>query len=292
MKKLVTFFTVIILICVSGCSMVYEKSIDSLDEAYFYTVKKVEDKENITIEEIKELLKKYKFKKTDQTDDKEIKTYYQFTSDNNDILTIKTIKPDKDKTEKIEDISYYISDRRKTTQLANSILLSYKNEDSAKKFNITCNADDLDTFKKISDIVDDKNNRYIKTYNKITEDMYSKNSLTLKDMEKMMGEKPISEKKLDRFDHDNQGKKYKVSRDRYNNDYENMYINYVNDKHKVGRVSYTKSYTKISQKYDIQVDRSTFVVDIREKRVIFAMFAYIENPLAQEEIFNIIKKVI
>ena len=62
MKKIIVLFAILICIFSSGCSKQEERKVESLEDAYFYAVEKVESKEEIKIEDIKELLKEYEGK--------------------------------------------------------------------------------------------------------------------------------------------------------------------------------------------------------------------------------------
>lgn len=85
MKKITIIITILSCIFIIGCNRSGEK-IESLEEAYFYLIDKTENKENMRIEDVKNLLKDYELKVSDLSEIHDVKgekSYeYIFTRDN------------------------------------------------------------------------------------------------------------------------------------------------------------------------------------------------------------------
>lgn len=294
MKKIIVLFAILICIFSSGCSKQEERKVESLEDAYFYAVEKVESKEEIKIEDIKELLKEYKFELIDMSENsgskQDIKKYaYSFSNDKGKKLVIFTKKNENNQTESIENINYLIEEDKNSNEIPFKIYLSYENIDSLGKFTIDFNTYDITNFNKLSKVIYNKDSLFLNTYNKIIENMCTTNDLTLKDIEKIINMKPISDSHLESFS-DIKSDKLEISRDTYKNDFEELSINYINDKDKIGRVLYTKSDTKTDIDYNLQLIKSAYIENINDNKINFSIGGNVDSLSVQEKFLNLTLK--
>ena len=294
MKKIIVLFAILICIFSSGCSKQEERKVESLEDAYFYAVEKVESKEEIKIEDIKELLKEYKFELIDMSENsgskQDIKKYaYSFSNDKREKLVIFTKKNNNNKTEIIGNINYLIEKDKNSNETPFRIYLSYENIDNLDEFTIDFNTYDITNLKKLSKVIYNKDSLFLNTYNKIIENMCTTNDLTLKDIEKIINMKPISDSHLESFS-DIKSDKLEISRDTYKNDFEELSINYINDKDKIGRVLYTKSDTKTDIDYNLTLIKSAYIENINDNKINFSIGGNVNSLSVQEKFLDLALK--
>lgn len=294
MKKIIVLFAILICIFSSGCSKQEERKVESLEDAYFYAVEKVESKEEIKIEDIKELLKEYKFELTDLSEDlglkQDIKKYaYSFSNDKWEKLVIFTKKNNNNETEIIGNINYLIEKDKNSNEIPFRIYLSYENIDNLDEFTIDFNTYDITNFNKLSKVIYNKDSLFLDAYNKIIENMCTTNDLTLKDIEKIINMKPISDSHLESFS-DIKSNKLEISRDTYKNDFEELSINYINDKDKIGRVLYTKSDTKTDIDYNLTLIKSAYIENINDNKINVSIGGNVDSLSVQEKFLNLALK--
>ena len=294
MKKIIVLFAILICIFSSGCSKQEERKVESLEDAYFYAVEKVESKEEIKIEDIKELLKEYKFELIDMSENsgskQDIKKYaYSFSNDKREKLVIFTKKNNNNETEIIGNINYLIEKDKNSNEIPFRIYLSYENIDNLDEFTIDFNTYDITNLKKLSKVIYNKDSLFLNTYNKIIENMCTTNDLTLKDIEKIINMKPISDSHLESFS-DIKSDKLEISRDTYKNDFEELSINYINDKDKIGRVLYTKSDTKTDIDYNLTLIKSAYIENINDNKINFSIGGNVDSLSVQEKFLDLALK--
>ena len=294
MKKIIVLFAILICIFSSGCSKQEERKVESLEDAYFYAVEKVESKEEIKIEDIKELLKEYKFELIDMSENsgskQDIKKYaYSFSNDKREKLVIFTKKNNNNETEIIGNINYLIEEDKNSNETPFRIYLSYENIDNLDEFTIDFNTYDITNLKKLSKVIYNKDSLFLNTYNKIIENMCTTNDLTLKDIEKIINMKPISDSHLESFS-DIKSDKLEISRDTYKNDFEELSINYINDKDKIGRVLYTKSDTKTDIDYNLTLIKSAYIENINDNKINVSIGGNVDSLSVQEKFLNLALK--
>ncbi|QJA08627.1 hypothetical protein HF520_06590 [Romboutsia sp. CE17] len=294
MKKIIVLFAILICIFSSGCSKQEERKVESLEDAYFYAVEKVESKEEIKIEDIKELLKEYKFELIDMSENsgskQDIKKYaYSFSNDKREKLVIFTKKNNNNETEIIGNINYLIEEDKNSNETPFRIYLSYENIDNLDEFTIDFNTYDITNLKKLSKVIYNKDSLFLNTYNKIIENMCTTNDLTLKDIEKIINMKPISDSHLESFS-DIKSDKLEISRDTYKNDFEELSINYINDKDKIGRVLYTKSDTKTDIDYNLTLIKSAYIENINDNKINFSIGGNVNSLSVQEKFLDLALK--
>ena len=294
MKKIIVLFAILICIFSSGCSKQEERKVESLEDAYFYAVEKVESKEEIKIEDIKELLKEYKFELIDMSENsgskQDIKKYaYSFSNDKREKLVIFTKKNNNNETEIIGNINYLIEKDKNSNEIPFRIYLSYENIDNLDEFTIDFNTYDITNLKKLSKVIYNKDSLFLNTYNKIIENMCTTNDLTLKDIEKIINMKPISDSHLESFS-DIKSDKLEISRDTYKNDFEELSINYINDKDKIGRVLYTKSDTKTDIDYNLTLIKSAYIENINDNKINFSIGGNVNSLSVQEKFLDLALK--
>lgn len=294
MKKIIVLFAILICIFSSGCSKQEERKVESLEDAYFYAVEKVESKEEIKIEDIKELLKEYKFELIDMSENsgskQDIKKYaYSFSNDKREKLVIFTKKNNNNETEIIGNINYLIEKDKNSNETPFRIYLSYENIDNLDEFTIDFNTYDITNLKKLSKVIYNKDSLFLNTYNKIIENMCTTNDLTLKDIEKIINMKPISDSHLESFS-DIKSDKLEISRDTYKNDFEELSINYINDKDKIGRVLYTKSDTKTDIDYNLTLIKSAYIENINDNKINFSIGGNVNSLSVQEKFLDLALK--
>ena len=294
MKKIIVLFAILICIFSSGCSKQEERKVESLEDAYFYAVEKVESKEEIKIEDIKELLKEYKFELIDMSENsgskQDIKKYaYSFSNDKREKLVIFTKKNNNNETEIIGNINYLIEKDKNSNEIPFRIYLSYENIDNLDEFTIDFNTYDITNLKKLSKVIYNKDSLFLNTYNKIIENMCTTNDLTLKDIEKIINMKPISDSHLESFS-DIKSNKLEISRDTYKNDFEELSINYINDKDKIGRVLYTKSDTKTDIDYNLTLIKSAYIENINDNKINFSIGGNVNSLSVQEKFLDLALK--
>lgn len=294
MKKIIVLFAILICIFSSGCSKQEERKVESLEDAYFYAVEKVESKEEIKIEDIKELLKEYKFELIDMSENsgskQDIKKYaYSFSNDKREKLVIFTKKNNNNETEIIGNINYLIEKDKNSNETPFRIYLSYENIDNLDEFTIDFNTYDITNLKKLSKVIYNKDSLFLNTYNKIIENMCTTNDLTLKDIEKIINMKPISDSHLESFS-DIKSDKLEISRDTYKNDFEELSINYINDKDKIGRVLYTKSDTKTDIDYNLTLIKSAYIENINDNKINFSIGGNVDSLSVQEKFLDLALK--
>ena len=294
MKKIIVLFAILICIFSSGCSKQEERKVEFLEDAYFYAVEKVESKEEIKIEDIKELLKEYKFELIDMSENsgskQDIKKYaYSFSNDKREKLVIFTKKNNNNETEIIGNINYLIEEDKNSNETPFRIYLSYENIDNLDEFTIDFNTYDITNLKKLSKVIYNKDSLFLNTYNKIIENMCTTNDLTLKDIEKIINMKPISDSHLESFS-DIKSDKLEISRDTYKNDFEELSINYINDKDKIGRVLYTKSDTKTDIDYNLTLIKSAYIENINDNKINFSIGGNVNSLSVQEKFLDLALK--
>ena len=238
------------------------------------------------MEYIKELLKDYE---TDPLVDsatlgkENIMYKYIFSSDKNEELIIITRARELDKTEKISSISYTCEKDEKTS-ISMPIRLSFSNIEDTSSYYVSYKTDDIIEFKKISEIIDDKDSLLLDTYNKVAEDMLTENNLTLKDIEELINTKPTPASYVKKFGN----KEYEISRDRYTNgdyrkgDYEDMTFAYMDDENKFSSIVYDKT----NNDTNMSLLKSTSIYHDNINKVYSNISLPINNISEQEKLLN------
>lgn len=149
MKKIIILITVLTCFFISGCSMQRQR-IQSLEDAYFYLLDKRENKEDVEIDDIKNLLKNYELEILDHSEIHDVKGEklyeYIFTDNNNTSLHVSFIVSNNEETIDFLQYStdndnsmliYYISDNQ------SNFVLDYKNLDKSIYEKILNKTDEL-----------------------------------------------------------------------------------------------------------------------------------------------------
>ena len=149
MKKIIILITVLTCFFISGCSMHWER-VQSLEDAYFYLLDKRENKEDVGIDDIKNILKNYELEVLDHSEIHDVKGEklyeYIFTDNNDTSLHVSFIVSDKKETIDFLQYSadndnsmliYYISDNQ------SNFTLDYKNLDQSVYEKILSKTDEL-----------------------------------------------------------------------------------------------------------------------------------------------------
>lgn len=278
MKKIIILISAFTFLFVSGCSLQKERKVESLKDAYFYILEKNEDDE-FKIDSLKALLKIYDLEETDQTESESKK--YIFSKDENEKLSITTKITDSDKNEDIESLTYDFkkNDNSKDDITVADISLSYENNGDTSKLKVACDTNSLQIFESISNIIDDKESSFLKIYNEVVKDMLTKNSLTLEKIRLKTAEEPSIKNYTENFGDDNE---FEMTRYLYTNKNENMTINYINSKKRVGRTIYTK----LDKDGNPLIVKSSHIKNINDNDISLSIVGYVKDIESQENLLN------
>lgn len=277
MKRILPFI-LIGCIFIAGCSTEKNKRIESLKDAYFYIVEKNEDKE-FKIADVKELLKDYDIEERTATEIE--RKIYIFSKNENEKLSVSV---ETAQNESIQNLTYNVIQNNKDREVVSNVSLNYDISGDLSKFRVDCNTNSIDIFKSLSKEIDDKESLFLKVYNKVVEDIFAKNDLTLKKIKEEINTEPLVKNYTEDFGGDN---KFEITRNRYTNKNEDITINYIDKEKKVGRTIYTK----LDKDGNPLLMKITYIKNINDKNPNLSIGAYTQNAKDQEKLLNqIIKK--
>lgn len=277
MKRILPFI-LISCIFIAGCSTEKNERIESLKDAYFYIVEKNEDKE-FKIADVKELLKDYDIEEKDQTESG--RKMYIFSKNENEKLSVSV---ETAQNESIQNVTYNVIQNNKDREVVSNVSLNYDISGGFNKFGINCDTKSIDIFKSLSNEIDDKESLFLKVYNKVVEDIFAKNDLTLKKIKEEINTEPLVKNYTENFGDDN---KFEITRNRYTNKNEDITINYIDKEKKVGRTIYTK----LDKDGNALLTKIAYIKNINDKNPNLSIGAYTKNAKDQEKLLNqVIKK--
>lgn len=277
MKRILPFI-LIGCIFIAGCSTEKNKRIESLKDAYFYIVEKNEDKE-FKIADVKELLKDYDIEERTATEIE--RKIYIFSKNENEKLSVSV---ETAQNESIQNVTYNVIQNNKDREVVSNVSLNYDISGDLSKFRVDCNTNSIDIFKSLSKEIDDKESLFLKVYNKVVEDIFAKNELTLKKIKEEINTEPLAKNYTENFGDNN---KFEITRNRYTNKNEDITINYIDKEKKVGRTIYTK----LDKDGNPLLMKIAYIKNINDKNPNLSIGAYTQNAKDQEKLLNqIIKK--
>ncbi len=277
MKRILPFI-LIGCIFIAGCSTEKNKRIESLKDAYFYIVEKNEDKE-FKIADVKELLKDYDIEERTATEIE--RKMYIFSKNENEKLSVYV---ETAQNESIQNVTYNVIQNNKDREVVSNVSLKYDISGDLSKFRVDCNTNSIDIFKSLSKEIDDKESLFLKVYNKVVEDIFAKNELTLKKIKEEINTEPLAKNYTENFGDNN---KFEITRNRYTNKNEDITINYIDKEKKVGRTIYTK----LDKDGNPLLMKIAYIKNINDKNPNLSIGAYTQNAKDQEKLLNqIIKK--
>lgn len=277
MKRILPFI-LIGCIFIAGCSTEKNKRIESLKNAYFYIVEKNEDKE-FKIADVKELLKDYDIEERTATESG--RKIYIFSKNENEKLSVSV---ETAQNESIQNVTYNVIQNNKDREVVSNVSLNYDISGDLSKFRVDCNTNSIDIFKSLSKEIDDKESLFLKVYNKVVEDIFAKNELTLKKIKEEINTEPLVKNYTENFGDNN---KFEITRNRYTNKNEDITINYIDKEKKVGRTIYTK----LDKDGNPLLMKIAYIKNINDKNPNLSIGAYTQNAKDQEKLLNqIIKK--
>lgn len=277
MKRILPFI-LISCIFIAGCSTEKNKRIKSLKDAYFYIVEKNEDKE-FKIADIKELLKDYDIEEKDQTESG--CKMYIFGKNENEKLSVSV---ETAQNESIQNVTYNVIQNNKDREVVSNVSLNYDISGGFNKFGINCDTNSIDIFKSLSNEIDDKGSLFLKVYNKVVEDIFAKNDLTLKKIKEEINTEPLVKNYTENFGDNN---KFEITRNRYTNKNEDITINYIDKEKKVGRTIYAK----LDKDGNPLLTKIAYIKNITDKNPNLSIGSYTQNAKDQEKLLNqVIKK--
>ena len=191
MKKVSLLLVLLIGIFTIGCSESKTEKVESLKEAYFSLSKKIDKKEDVSIDYVKSLLSKYEYEDggTAKNEADSSESQLHIFKNGKEKLTIS--EPTSSSENSME-VVYEVSDER------NNILLSYGSDKNQQfLYTIISMANDVDLYEKISSIVDIEDSKILDQYNKIGENFLSDKDITVDDISKIINIKPTSEDSID-----------------------------------------------------------------------------------------------
>ncbi|MEG2789668.1 MAG: hypothetical protein RR942_17815 [Romboutsia sp.] len=266
-------FTLIICMFITGCTLEKDIKTHSLKEKYFYIVEKNEDT-GLEVKDIKEILKEYDIQKLNK---EEINQTEYICNNNNEKLTIATEK----NNENIVRVIYSIEHDAKEEDVPSPQLsVDYYAYEDSSEFIVSCNTNNIDTFKRISKLTDYKDSSYLKVYNNVVEDMCTENKLTFESIKNKIDEKP----KVKNYTEDLLGDNniFEMTRYLYQNKNENMTINYIDKEKKVGRTIYTR----LNKEGLPSLLKGAYITNINSNNVLLTVSTNLDSLEEQEEILN------
>lgn len=241
---------------------------ESLDSAYFDIVKKIENKEEIKSEYIKELLEGYTY-----TEDSFLSQHI-FNNDSESLIIKSAFENEE---EKLSEISYGAGDG------ANNVSLEYKAANDSRKLYISAIVEDISLYEKISETVDNKDYKLLKSYNEISKDIATTNNLTVDDVIKKINIEPTSDS------YDDINNNLEITRYIFKNDDETMTVHYIKDKDKLGTVTYSKN----ESDGRILFAKNTIIGEMslaEDKKLSASMSVPCDSISTQEKILNMMSK--
>lgn len=277
MKRILPFI-LISCIFIAGCSTEKNERIESLKDEYFYIVEKNEDKE-FKIADVKELLKDYDIEEKDQRESG--RKMYIFSKNENEKLSVSV---ETAQNESIQNVTYNVIQNNKDREVVSNVSLNYDISGGFNKFGINCDTKSIAIFKSLSNKIDDKESLFLKVYNKVVEDIFEKNDLTLKKIKEEINTEPLVKNYTENFGDDN---KFEITRNRYTNKNEDITINYIDKEKKVGRTIYTK----LDKDGNALLTKIAYIKNINDKNPNLSIGAYTQKAKDQEKLLNqVIKK--
>lgn len=190
MKKGIVLLASLICAFTLGCTSAKEEKVGSLKDAYFNIGKKLEKKEEVTVEYVKELLKDYDYEKGDTVDNEKGYLGYEmhtFTKDKEKLII-------SDATyggEKSLELYYLLIGELESASI------SYTPSSKAQRFYLYGGVSDINLYEEMSNMLDKKGSKLLNTYNKISKNIGNNKDITISDIEKMTDIKPAKEDTFD-----------------------------------------------------------------------------------------------
>lgn len=270
--KRILLVALITCLFITGCTLEKNIKTHSLKDQYFYIVEKNEDT-GLEVKDIKEILKEYDIQKLNK---EEINQTEYICNNNNEKLTIATEK----NNENIVRVIYSIEHDAKEEDVPSPQLsVDYYAYEDSSEFIVSCNTNNIDTFKRISKLTDYKDSSYLKVYNNVVEDMCTENKLTFESIKNKIDEKP----KVKNYTEDLLGDNniFEMTRYLYQNKNEDMTINYIDKEKKVGRTMYSHW-----DKDGPLLVKGAYIRNINTNNIILTLSTNLDSLNEQEEILN------
>lgn len=270
MKKISIILASLICILSVGCSDTATNA-DSLQDAYFKIGQKLEDKKELTKDEVGTILNGYKYKKGEEVKD-ESNEYssklHEFTS-NNERLTISDSEYDH---ESMIELTYELKDNEK--EVIALFAPSEDNTSSNMSTALNVSSSDIKYHEKISNILS-KSSTFKDSYNDIAKKVASDSNTSIDDIKKIIGSEPLVEE-----DKVNKNTNVKTTQYGFKEGSEIIYIEYIKEGNRLYSVSYANE-----ENFVIKSVINKRLTDKNEK-LYTNIFTYVDSINTQKILLN------
>lgn len=191
MKKLTLIVTIIVCTFTVGCTKKVVQKPESLKDAYFDIAQRIENKEDVRINEVNKLLEEYTSKQEELNQDSSYNNatvqLYSFTNEKEKLM----ISDDGTEDEKVTDLAYFKEDG------LNSITLGYGTSSNSTELLFLATVDDITAYEKICELVNSKDSKFSNIYHEISQNIATENTITINDIKNIINSEPTSEDSLD-----------------------------------------------------------------------------------------------
>ena len=191
MKKLTLIITILACTFTVGCTKKVVQKPESLKDAYFDIAQKIENHEDVRINEVNKLLEGYAPKQEELNQDSSYNNaavqLYIFTNEKEKLM----ISDDGTEDEKVADLAYFKEDG------LNSITLGYGTSSNSTELLLLATVDDINVYEKICELVNSKKSTFSNNYHEISQNIATENTITIDDVKNMINLEPTSEDSLD-----------------------------------------------------------------------------------------------
>lgn len=191
MKKLTLIITILACTFTVGCTKKVVQKPESLKDAYFDIAQKIENQEDVRINEVNKLLEGYTPKQEELNQDSSYNNaavqLYSFTNEKEKLM----ISDDGTEDEKVADLAYFKEDG------LNSITLGYGTSSNSTELLLLATVDDINVYEKICELVNSKESTFSNNYHEISQNIATENTITIDDVKNMINLEPTSEDSLD-----------------------------------------------------------------------------------------------
>lgn len=287
MKKQLLILTSLAFIFTVGCSKTKIEKADSLEDAYFEISKKLENKEEVSKNYIKELLKGYKYEKGEELrmgggniDGSDyVQQPYIFTNENEKL----TITHSNDYNKSIIQPQYEVkTDNGDTTLSYIESIEEYENPDEEVPKNsgmFTAVRNDIRLHEEIYNLVGKSNSKWEEIYHKVSNNIATINDINIEDIKKLIDVKPSVDE--EKFYEDSSLTSVNYT---FENEKEMLMIQCIKEKNKVFNVFYNNQDTFT---FKTTIDRDL----IKENdKLHTGISSFVKDVKTQEELINKIIK--
>lgn len=190
MKKISMLLVTLICAFAVGCTNNKVETAKSLKDAYFDIAKKIENKEEIKVEYVSDLLNGYEYEKGETMKDENSNIEYEMYrfSNNNEELILSDCTYD---GEKGIELFYLVNNG------VESASMSYTPSNESQGLYINVGVNDIEIYEEISNIIDNNESNLLKIYNEISKNLATTNDITVDKVEQMTNIEPTKEDTLD-----------------------------------------------------------------------------------------------